>query len=232
MIPLPDEPEAQEYASSESDVDDSLRSESQNLNDNAVTQEQADKQESSDGDSASNDDDDKSTRMSSRQKHTPVTFKARPENPNAQRKANHLKQYNSDEYSDDHNSILDIAITKHFPGHGSFNEKITEYHPASDNYSITYQDGESEIMSHSNILKYIKGTQQYKDYHENQKALYSAYHTAVSTTIAPSDNVPENYKDARAIPDVADWMKACDVEMGKLRSLGCWEVISRPMHQS
>ena len=58
-------------------------------------------------------------------------------------------------------------------------------------------------------------------------ALYSAFNTAVSTTIAPSDNVPENYKDARATPDVADWMKACDVEMGKLRSLGCWEVIPR-----
>jgi len=43
VIPLTDEPEAQEYASSESDVDDSLRSETQNLNDNAVTQEQADK---------------------------------------------------------------------------------------------------------------------------------------------------------------------------------------------
>ena len=58
-------------------------------------------------------------------------------------------------------------------------------------------------------------------------ALYSAFNTAVSTTIALSDNVPENYKDARATPDVADWMKACDVEMGKLRSLGCWEVIPR-----
>jgi len=33
---------------------------------------------------------------------------------------------------------------------------ITEYHPASDNYSITYQDGNSEVMSHSNILKYIR----------------------------------------------------------------------------
>jgi hypothetical protein len=82
-------------------------------------------------------------------------------------------------------------------------------------------------MSHSNVLKYIRGTQQYEDYHENQKALYSAFHIAVSTTISQSDNVPENYKDARATPDVADWMKACDVEMGKLRSLECWEVLSR-----
>ena len=235
VIPLTDEPEAQEYASSESDVDDSLRFETQNLNENAITQEQADRQDSSDSDEASDDDDDKRTCISSRQKRTPAAFKARPENPNAPRKANLLKQYNSDkEYSDDHNSILDIvitildiAITKHFPGHGSFNGKITEYHPASDNYSITYQDGDSEIMSHSNVLKYIRGTKQYEDYHENQKALYSAFHTAVSTTTSQSGNVPENYKDARATPDVADWMKACDVEMGKLRSVGCWEVLPR-----
>jgi len=66
VIPLTDEPAAQEYASSESDVDDFLRSETQNLNDNTVTQEQADKQESSDSDAASDDDDDKSTRVSSR----------------------------------------------------------------------------------------------------------------------------------------------------------------------
>jgi len=228
VIPSTDQPEAQEYASSESDVDDSLRSKAQNLNDNAETQEQADKQDSSDSDAASDDDDDKSTGISSRQKRTPAAFKVRPESSNAQRKANVLKQYNSDkEYSDDRNSILDIAITKHFPGHGSFNGKIIEYHPASDNYSVTYQDGDSEIMSHSNVLKYIRGTKQYEDYHENQKTLYSAFCTAVSTTTSQSDNMPENYKDARATPDVADWMKACDVEMGKLRSLGCWEVLPR-----
>jgi len=116
VIPLTDEPEAQEYASSESDIDDSLCSETQNLNDNTVTQEQADKQDLSDSDAASDDDDDKTTRISSQQKHTPAIFKARPENPDAQRKANLLKQYNSDKkYSDDRNSILDIAITKHFP---------------------------------------------------------------------------------------------------------------------
>jgi len=49
----------------------------------------------------------------------------------------------------------------------------------------------------------------------------------VSSTTSQSDNVPENYKHALTTPDVADWMKACDVEMGKLRSLGCWEVLPR-----
>ena len=60
-------------------------------------------------------------------------------------------------------------------------------------------------MSHSNVLQYIRGTKQYEDYHENQKALNSAFHTAVSTTTSQSDNVPENYKDARATPDAAEW---------------------------
>jgi hypothetical protein len=81
-----------EYGSSESDVDESISSATQNLDNNTVTQDQADKQKASDDDSSSNDDNDITTRASSRQKHTPVTFKARPENPNAQKKENLLKQ--------------------------------------------------------------------------------------------------------------------------------------------
>jgi len=89
-----------------------------------------------------------------------------------------------------------MAITKQFPGHGSFNEKISEYHPASDNYSITYQNGNIEVMSYSNVLKYVTGTKEYEDHHNNQLALYSAFHTAVSSTMTQFDNVPENYTDA------------------------------------
>jgi len=95
----------------------------------------------------SDDDDNKSTRISLRHKRPPAAFKARPENSIAERKANLLKQYNSDkEYSDNRNSILDIAITKRF----------------------------------------------YEDYHANQKALYSAFYTAVSSTTSQSNNVPKN----------------------------------------
>ena len=83
----------------------------------------------SDEDSSSDDETDINTRKSSRQKSTPAMFKARPE----QKRENLFKQYNSNkEYADDRNSILDTEITKHFPGHGSFNGKITEYHPASE----------------------------------------------------------------------------------------------------
>jgi len=81
---------------------------------------------------------------------------------------------------------------------------ITEYHPASDNYSITYQDGDSEVMSHSNILKYVKGTKQYQAHHENQMVLYTAVHTAVSSNTTQSANVPENHQDVRGASDVAD----------------------------
>jgi len=59
-------------------------------------------------------------------------------------------------------------------------------------------------MSHSNILKYVKGTKRYEDHQENHLAPYSAFHTAVSFNMTQSDNVPENYKDAKATPDVAD----------------------------
>jgi len=159
--------------------------------------------------------------MTSRQKHPPAAFKARPENPIAERKANLLKHYKSDKtYSDYRNSLLNIAVRKWFPGLGSF-EKITEYQPAIDNDSITHQNGDSEVISHSNVLKYVKGTKQYDDHHENQLALYSAFHTAVSSKTTQSNNVSENHKETRAAPNVADWMEACDVEMGKLRSLGC-----------
>ena len=92
---------------------------------------------------------------------------------------------------------------------------------------MLYQDSDTEVMSHSNVLKFVPGTHQYEAYQQNQIALYSTFHTALTSNIAPSDNVPENYKDACAAPDVADWMQACDVEMDKLRSLGCWEVLLR-----
>jgi len=38
----------------------------------------------------------------------------------------------------------------------------------------------------------------------------------VSSTTSQSDNVPDNYKDARATPDVAHWIKVRDIKMGKL----------------
>jgi len=118
-------------------------------------------------------------------------FKAITECPIAQRKANLLKHYKS------------------------------------DNYCITCQDGDSEVMSHSNVLKYIKGAEKYEAHHVNQPALNSTFHTALSSNMTQSNNVPENYKDAIAASDVAAWMKACDVEMGNLRLLGCWEVPRR-----
>jgi len=160
-----------------------------------VTQEQADKQDLFDSDEESGDDNDKKySHLITAEAPSRCLQSETRKNPNAERKTNFLKQYNSDkEYSNDCNSILDIAITKQCSGHSSFNGKITEYHPASDNYSITYQDGDPEVMSHSNVLKYIRGTKQYKDYHENQKALYSTCHTAVSSTTSQSDNVPDNY---------------------------------------
>ena len=134
VTPSTGQPATKEYVSSESDIDDSLCSETQKVNNNTIIEEQADKQDSSESDVGSDDDYNENTRISSRQKRPPAIFKARPENPIAARKTNLLKKYNTDkEYSDDRNSLLNIAITKRFPGHGSFNGKNSEYHPASDN---------------------------------------------------------------------------------------------------
>jgi len=147
---------AQEYASSESDIDNSLCTEIQEVND-TIYEEKTDPHNSSESDVESDDDRNESTRISSRQRRPPAVFKARPENHVNERKANLLKHYKSDkEYLDDRNSHLNIAITTRFPGHGSFNGKITEYHPTSDNYCITYQDGDSGVMCHTNTLKYAK----------------------------------------------------------------------------
>jgi len=200
---------APEYASSASDIDDSSCVEIQEVFE-TISQEKTDKQDSYESDLESEDDNNESTRISSKQKRPPAVFTVRPANPFTERKTNLRKHCKSDKaYSDNCNSVLYIAITKRFPGHGSFDGKITEYHLVSDNYSITYQDGDSQVMSHSNVLKYVKGTKQYDAHHENQVALYSAFHAALSSNTTHSDNVPENYKDARPASDVADWIKGC-----------------------
>jgi len=75
----------------------------------------------------------------------------------------------------------------------------------------------TEVMSHSNVLEYVKSTKQYEAHHKNQPALFYAFHTAVSSNTIQSNNVPENYKDTRATPDVADRMKACRRTNGQTR---------------
>jgi len=87
MTPSTEQPAAQENVSSESDIDDSLCLETEEVNDNTITEEQADRQDSSESDVGSDDDDNESIRISSRQKRPPAIFKARPENPIAARKA-------------------------------------------------------------------------------------------------------------------------------------------------
>ena len=137
-----------------------------------INQDKTDQQDSSESDPESDNDSNNSIRILSRHMRPPAAFKARPENPIAERKANLLKHYKSEKtYSDDRNSLLNIAVTKRFAGLGSFNGKITEYEPAIDNYSIAHQNGDSEVISPSNVLKYVKGTKQYEDHHENQLAL-------------------------------------------------------------
>jgi len=80
-------------------------------------------------------------------------------------------------------------------------------------------------MSHSNVLKYVSCIKQYEAHHENRLPLHRVFHTALSlmTTYQKAANMPELHPTLL----IADWMKACDVQMGELRSLGCWEVLPR-----
>jgi len=88
--PSTEQQSAQEYASSDSDIDDSPCTEIQEFND-TIKQEKADKHDSSESDLESDDDSKESTRISSRQKRPPAVFKSRPKSPIAERKANLLK---------------------------------------------------------------------------------------------------------------------------------------------
>jgi len=181
--------QAPEYASSESDLDDLPCSSNEAISD-INNQEEPQESLSSESDKDSDDESTPAPRVSARPKRPTVSFKSRLENPTEVKKSGLLKRYALDKsYSEERNTLLNMSITKRFPGHGSFKGTITEYHPASDNYSVSYQNGDTEVMSHSNVLKFVP--------------------------------------DARAAPDVTNWMKACDVEMDKLRSLGCWEVLPR-----
>jgi len=94
--PSTKQPAAQEYASSESDIDDPPTcTDIQEVN-NTITKEEADKQDSPKSDLDSDENSNESTRISSRQKRPPAVFNTRHENPIATRKANLLKHYNSD----------------------------------------------------------------------------------------------------------------------------------------
>ena len=83
--PSTKQPAAQEYASSESDIDDPLCTDIQEVNDTTI-EEEADKHDLSESDLDFDENSIESTRISSRQKQPHAVFKARHENPIAARK--------------------------------------------------------------------------------------------------------------------------------------------------
>jgi len=87
--PSTEQQSAQEYASSDSDINNSPCSEILEVND-TINQEKTAQYNSSESDLESDYNSNECTRISFRPKRPPAVFKARPENPIAERKANLL----------------------------------------------------------------------------------------------------------------------------------------------
>ena len=161
---------------------------------------------------------------------TPKTsIKTTITNPSALRKQATLTRYTTDsDYKRQRDSLLQTEVTRYFPGHGTFKGKITEYYPATDTYSIIYDDNDTEVQSYKDIQSMIPGTDAYAAHQVNMHALSLAFSAAATEAkTAPSYNEPQSYREARAAPDAAQWMAACELEHTKLTKLGCWEVVPR-----
>jgi hypothetical protein len=105
---------------------------------------------------------------------------------------------------------------------------IREYYPATDTYSIIYDDDDTEVQSYKDIQGMIPGTDAYVANPVNMHALSLAFSAATAEAkTAPSYNEPQSYRDARAAPDAEKWMATCELEHSKFTKLGCWEVVPR-----
>jgi len=76
----------------------------------------------------------------------------------------------------------------------------------------------------------VPGTTEFIEHQANCTALYVAYTTAIEHAKQIPDLLrkePLTYKQCRAASDAKDWVIACDLEMTKLRDLGCWKVVDK-----
>ena len=90
-------------------------------------------------------------------------------------------------------------------------------------------------MRSSKICRYesvIFGTPEFIEHHANCVALYVTYTTAIENVKQTPDLLrkePLTYEQCRAALDDKDWILACDLEMTKLRDLGCWKVVDKSL---
>jgi hypothetical protein len=120
-------------------------------------------------------------------------------------------------------------VSKFFPTHGTFKGKVQQYHYASDNYTITYEDNDVERVTYANMKRVVPGTPEYADHQSIVRALHVAFTAAATDAISTvnSDVIPNSYKEARASIEAAGWQQSMDEEMANLRRLGCWTVLPR-----
>jgi hypothetical protein len=71
-------------------------------------------------------------------------------------------------------------VSKFFPTHGTFKGKVQQYHYASDNYTITYEDNDVERVTYSNMKRVVPGTPEYADHQSIVRALHVAFTAAVT----------------------------------------------------
>jgi len=90
-------------------------------------------------------------------------------------------------------------VRKFFPTHGTFKGKIQQYHYASDNYTITYEDNDVERVPYVNMKRIVPGTPEYIEHQSIVKALHVAFIAAATeaSSTVNSDITPNSYKEAR-----------------------------------
>ena len=120
--------------------------------------------------------------------HLKTSIKTTITNPSALRKQATLTRYTIDsDYKRQHDSLLHTEVTRYFPGHGTFKGKITKYYPATDTYSIIYDDNDTEVQSYKDIQSMIPGTDAYVANQVNMHALSLAFSAAAAEAqTAPS----------------------------------------------
>ena len=228
--PMPD------YASDESDLDPDFDSsqnpESADIND-TPTYESSSDDDSPDNDSASIHTEEESP--------TNLTRPSRARQPVQRYKTTHTPRpprsqtpseilwHTDPAHRQERLSWIGKDVSKFFPTHGTFKGKVQQYHYASDNYTITYEDNDVERVTYANMKRVVPGTPEYADHQSIVRALHVAFTAAATdaTSTVNSDVIPNSYKEARASIEAAGWQQSMDEEMANLRRLGCWTVLPR-----
>jgi hypothetical protein len=95
--------------------------------------------------------------------------------------------------------------SKIFPTHGTFEGQVQQYHYASDNYTITYDDNDVGRVICTNMKHVVPGTPEYADHQSIVRVLHVAFIAATidATSTANSDVITNSYKEARASIETA-----------------------------